>query len=224
MNVYLAGDSTMADYPTSSFPQTGWGQMLPHFFTKDVFTYNFAANGRSTKSFLAERRLKDIESRIQPHDYLFIQFGHNDSKPEAARRTEPFSTYQRNLETFIETARALKANPIFLTPIQRRKFNESGELLPTHGDYPVAMRETAKRQDVPLVDLTTLTTELLQAKGPEAAKQLFMWYDKSELSYFPEGVQDDTHLNQEGAKKIAELAANGLASLSTPLAEHILLK
>lgn len=36
--------------------------------------------GRSTKSFILENRLEYIKNNIKPGDYIFVQFGNNDSK------------------------------------------------------------------------------------------------------------------------------------------------
>ncbi|QAS52172.1 rhamnogalacturonan acetylesterase [Halobacillus litoralis] len=210
LQVFLTGDSTMAHYPTSHFPQTGWGQKLASFFTEDVIIQNKAMNGRSSKSFLAEGRLDEIKGMLQPGDYLFIQFGHNDSKPDKARKTHPFSSYQENLITFIEAARSMEAIPFLLTPIQRRRFNEDGTLQQTHGSYPEAMRQVAETHSVTLIDMTALTSRLLLDLGPGNSKELFMWLEEKASPNFPEGAQDDTHLNQKGAYHIARIVAESI--------------
>ncbi|SFJ49978.1 Lysophospholipase L1 [Halobacillus dabanensis] len=219
--IFLAGDSTMADYPSSSFPQKGWGQELSSFFSNEVHIQNKAMNGRSSKSFINEGRLEEIEKKLQPGDYLFIQFGHNDSKPEDARRTDPYSSYQDNLNTFIEAAKSKEAIPVLLTPIQRRKFTEEGTLHQTHGTYPAAMRQFAQTQSVTLIDLTALTSDLLLDLGPERSKQLFMWLNKNESPNFPEGAEDDTHLNQKGARQIAKMVAESIAQQQDPLSKYV---
>lgn len=219
--IFLAGDSTMADYPSSSFPQMGWGQELSAFFTEEISIQNKAMNGRSTKTFLAEGRLDEIKESLQPGDFLFIQFGHNDSKREEARGTDPFSTYQENLRTFIETAKSKGATPLLLTPIQRRKFEDDGTLQQTHGSYPTAMRQVAETESVGLIDMTALTSEFLLNLGPERSKQYFMWLDKTESANFSEGAKDDTHLNQAGARQIAKIAAEAIVQEDGPLSKYV---
>src|SRR6267378_3320879 len=55
--IFMIGDSTMADKPLiPAYPERGWGQMLPMYFTAEVRVENHAMNGRSSKSFLAEGR------------------------------------------------------------------------------------------------------------------------------------------------------------------------
>ena len=69
MTIYICGDSTAATYPPENAPITGWGQLLGDYLP-NVNVFNKAVGGRSTKSFLAEGRLTDIERTIQPGDLL----------------------------------------------------------------------------------------------------------------------------------------------------------
>ncbi|WP_173917211.1 rhamnogalacturonan acetylesterase [Halobacillus sp. Marseille-Q1614] len=221
INIFLAGDSTMADYPAAESPQTGWGQLLPLFLKSEAVVHNKAANGRSSKSFIEEGRLDDIKKQIAKNDYLLVQFGHNDSKPEESRRTKPFSTYQEYLNQYIKAAEQKGAHPLLLTPIQRRRFNSNGQILQTHGKYPDAMRQLAEELDVPLIDLTKITDDYLKSLGFESSKSFFMWLAPGQSTNFPDGVQDDTHLNEEGAKAVARLAAEEISNFSFPLAHYI---
>ncbi|UOQ93355.1 rhamnogalacturonan acetylesterase [Halobacillus shinanisalinarum] len=219
--IFLAGDSTMADYPSSSRPQMGWGQKLFSYFTDEVFIMNKAVNGRSSKSFLTEGRLQEINASLTEGDYLFIQFGHNDSKPDEHRRTDPYTTYQENLCTFIEATRSKGATPVLLTPIQRRKYLDEHTLEQTHGYFPDAMRELAYKHSVMLLDMTVKTTSLLLELGPELSKELFMWLKPGDSVNFPEGARDDTHLNERGAQKVASLVVNSLVEHNSPLKKWI---
>ena len=158
VDVYLVGDSTMADKPTpETNPERGWGQLLPHFFDEHVAIHNHAVNGRSTKSFIDEGKWGAVEHALKPGDYVFIQFGHNDEKVEdSARYAAPYTAYRKNLERFVAETRAKGATPILFTPIVRRKFNAQGTLEDTHGAYPLVVREVARDLNVALVDLQTL--------------------------------------------------------------------
>ena len=139
--LYIAGDSTAAQKYADAAPETGWGMALPFFLHKDLPVANHAVNGRSSKSFVDEGRLAVILRQIRPGDFLLIQFGHNDAKKEdPARYTEPWSTYQSHLRQYIDGARARGARPVLATSVERRKFDAAGKALPTHGDYPAAMR------------------------------------------------------------------------------------
>lgn len=201
---FLCGDSTMCDYGPEEAPRTGWGQALKSL-TKGVYVENCAASGRSSKSFVAEKRLNFVELCLRKGDKLLIQFSHNDEKPDVERATTSRVTYPEYLNMFIDAARRQGAEPILLTPIARRHFDENGTLLHTHGDYPAAMRDLASYRGVRLLDMEKATEELLTALGDEASKRLFNWQEKGHPNY-PDGVQDNSHLCLTGAVQLAQLA------------------
>ena len=128
--IFWAGDSTVKQNNYTSFPQTGIGQAFALFIKQSIRIENYAQNGRSTRSFIAEGRLDAIDKRIGEGDFLFIQFGHNDEKKQdPSRYTESFGSYQENLLKFIDVARKHGAHPVLITPLYRRKFNEDGRTL-----------------------------------------------------------------------------------------------
>lgn len=201
---FLCGDSTMADYAPSFAPMTGWGQAL-RGLAEGVFIENCAVCGRSSKSFIAEKRLNFIELCLRKGDKLFIQFSHNDEKPDVERATVARVTYPEYLGMYIDAARRQGAEPILLTPVARRHFDEQGALLHTHGEYPAAMRDLAAYRGVRLLDMEKATEELLTALGDEPSKALYNWQEKGHPNY-PDGVQDNTHLNFTGAVRYAQIA------------------
>jgi lysophospholipase L1-like esterase len=220
MKLFIAGDSTAATYPEDRSPMAGWGQMLPLYLDGDVQVVNEAMCGRSSKSFIDENRLQPIADAIGEGDYLFIQFGHNDQK-EDERRTEPSSTYKSYLTEYLQVARNAGAQPVLLTSVERRHFTEEGELKDTHGAYPAAMKELAQELEVPLLDIQALTRQLYVSFGPEDSKQLFTWLAPGEHPNYPEGVQDNTHFNEHGAKQVAALVAKEIAARPWTLAKHV---
>lgn len=189
---FLCGDSTMCDYAPEQAPMTGWGQALKAL-VDGAFVENCAMAGRSSKSFIAEKRLNFIELCLRKGDKLLIQFSHNDEKPDAERATDARMTYPKYLNMYIDAARRQGAEPILLTPIARRHFDENGTLKHTHGDYPAAMRDLAFYRGVRLLDMEKATEELLQTMGDDASKALF-------------NKGDNTHLCFTGAVRVARLA------------------
>jgi lysophospholipase L1-like esterase len=200
--LYIAGDSTAAQKYADAAPETGWGMALPFFLRKDLAVANHAVNGRSSKSFVDEGRLDAILALIRPGDLLLIQFAHNDEKTaDPTRYTEPWTTYQDYLRLYIDGARAKGARPVLVTPVERRKFDASGNAVPTHGEYPAAMRALAKEESVTLLDIQALSLALWQELGVEETKKYFNWTDTE---------QDNTHFNPPGAIAIARLVAREL--------------
>jgi lysophospholipase L1-like esterase len=221
--VYLVGDSTMAARPHSAPTlERGWGQMLGRYLDGRVRVRNAAVNGRSTKSFLAEGRWAAVRDSLRRGDYVLVEFGHNDQKlTDSSRYTNPYTAYRRNLARMVAEARARGATAVLLTPIARRHFNAQGTLEDTHGAYTLAVREVARDAGVPLVDLQLLTEDLIAAAGPERSKALFVWVAPGASPFYPDGRQDDTHLNAEGAAAVARLAARALRDAGLPLARHV---
>jgi lysophospholipase L1-like esterase len=201
---FLCGDSTMADYPPEVWPMTGWGTAL-RAMADGVFVENCAVCGRSSKSFVAEKRLSFVELCLRRGDKLLIQFGHNDEKMDVERATEARVTYPAYLGMYIDAARRQGAEPVLLTPIARRLFDENGVLKATHGEYPAAMRDLAAYRGVRLLDMEKATGDMLQQLGDEGSRALFNHQQPGHPNY-PDGVQDNTHLCLAGAVRMAQLA------------------
>jgi len=166
--IHLIGDSTMADKPLDDNPERGWGQLFPLFFTQDVQITNYARNGRSTKSFIDQGLWDEVYGNFKTDDWLFIQFGHNDAKQsDTSRYAEANTAYRANLIRFITEARAKGANPVLLTPVNRRKFSKNGEFIDLHSDYPKVVRKLAAEYHVPLIDLHASSLKYFSELGPE---------------------------------------------------------
>ncbi|WP_235991893.1 rhamnogalacturonan acetylesterase [Metabacillus schmidteae] len=219
-SIFIVGDSTASSYPEERAPQAGWGQVLNQFFTDDITIVNEAAPGRSSKSFITEKRLAGVEEQIKENDYLFIQFGHNDAKKDE-RFTDPFTDFKYYLKQYINVALEHKATPILLTPVQRRSFNEDGIFYETHGDYPEAILQLGKEENVPVIDLGKRSKEYLKNLGAKESKPIFLWLDVDEYNNYPAGLQDNTHFSEYGAKEIARLVVEGIRDLQLPIERYI---
>ena len=218
--IYTIGDSTMADkIKPNENPETGWCQVLPSFFDlNQVAIDNRAVNGRSTKSFIKEKRWDSVYNSLQPGDYVFIQFGHNDAKvADSTRYTNPHTSYRHNLIRFVTETRAKGAIPILFSSIARRNFNEQGVLIGTHGEYPLEVRLVAQEYQVPFIDLEYFSEQLEQSYGVEKSKELHLFFKAGEHPYYPEGKSDDTHLSRKGATEIATITVRELKKLNLGL-------
>ncbi len=205
MTIYICGDSTAATYAPERAPITGWGQVLGEFLP-GVEIVNKAMGGRSTKSFLADGRLVDIEKAIQPGDLLLIQFTHNDGSDLVWRHTDPHTSFAANLELFVDTARIHGANPVLMTPIPRNYWRE-GELIDAHGEYPDAIRRVAMKRGAPLLEITLEGMQALRDLGEAACKPLYMNFDAGLYPAYPDGSRDDTHTQIAGARLYARITA-----------------
>ncbi len=220
--VFLIGDSTMANKPNPADPERGWGQILPEFLDEKVIVQNHAVNGRSTKSFINEGRWKKVLEGLHKGDWVLIQFGHNDEKSQdTSRYAAPQTTYRENLTRFIKEARAKGANPVLITPVMRRKFTDKGQFEDTHGDYPAAVKAVAGEQKVPLIDLHAKSRQTIEKMGVEDSKKLFLWFTKGYYPTRKDGIKDDTHFSEYGARTMAILIAGGIKEEKLDLAKYL---
>lgn len=222
--IFWAADSTVQTNNITTYPQTGIGQVFSLYIKDGITVVNHAKNGRSTKSFMDEGRLKKIEEQIGAGDYLFIQFGHNDEKSEdPTRYTEPFSTFMENLEIYIDVARRHGAYPVLITPLERRCFVDEKHLgIGAHSDYVAAMKQTAQKCNVPLVDLYSLSRSELKRAGELGSRRWYMYFGAGEYKNYPEGKTDNTHLRYDGAVLYAGLIAKELEELGGHYKELLL--
>ena len=144
MKIFMMGDSTMKYNNILTYPQTGWGQVVELFVNEGVRVIDYAENGRSTKSFIAEGRFQRILDEMDKGDFVICQFGHNDEKKQdPSRYTDPNGSYVENLSYFYKEVLKKKCGFVLATSISRRIF-ENGKCQDTHLGYPQAMLKFAK--------------------------------------------------------------------------------
>ena len=204
--IYLLGDSTVCDQPSE--PYASWGQMLTRFLKPEVVVANNAESGESLRSSLAARRLDKVISTIRPGDYLLIQYGHNDEK-EKGEGVGAFTTYKADLKKFIAAARHKGATPVLITPVQRRTFDQQGRITNSHGDYPEAVRQVAREEQVGLIDLHLMSTHFYEALGPERSKLAFK-----------DG--DATHHNNYGSYELAKCVVEGIRTAKLEMVKYVI--
>jgi lysophospholipase L1-like esterase len=221
IKVFIAGDSTAANKEVKAYPETGWGMPFAYFFDSTVTVDNRAKNGRSTRTFISEGLWQKLIDDVHEGDYVLMQFGHNDESKEKTDRYTTPDEYKTNLARFITETRNKKAHPVLLTPVSRRQFDSTGHVRETHKVYSALVREVAKQYNVPFIDLDEKSRELFQKFGAENSKLLFMQLEPGEHPNYPEGRNDNTHFNELGARKIAQLVLGGIKELKLELADRI---
>ncbi len=220
IKVYLVGDSTMSIKQTDKYPETGWGMPFVYFFDESVTVENRAQNGRSTKSFIAEGRWKSVTDNLKSGDYVFIQFGHNDEvKTKKTYTTE--AEFKSYLGKYVKETLNAGAFPILITPVARRSFDAAGKVLETHQVYSEIVRTTAHEMNVPLIDLDRESMLLLQKMGVENSNLLFNKLEPGQNPNYPSGKDDNTHFNEYGARRMAELVLLEIKKLNLELAGRI---
>lgn len=197
VRLFIAGDSTAAEYGPERAPQAGWGQMLQSYLDPARFeVHNHAKGGRSTRSFIDEGRLDAIAAELGRGDVLLIQFGHNDAKFEdPTRYTDSDSDYPQLLMRYVQVARDKGATPVLVTPVARLLY-DFGSLLDTHARYTLAMQQLAAREHVALIDLNDRSTRWIRALGEQGARPYFLFVPEQNKA-------DGTHFSAAGATAMA---------------------
>lgn len=235
IKVWMAGDSTMQN--CSSACPCGWGSQFAPLFNANVTVVNSAVGGRSIQSWLYEASvgslgangecsltsqnydkrwtaMLDATTGMKPGDYLFIQFGINDTDAACPKHvgTALFKTY---LTTMAQAAKARGAQPIFVTPVSAI-ICSGNTAQPTRGRFVTATVEAAMAASVPLLDLHQLSIDRYNQLGfcPNDEN-----YDAGKVGDF--FCKDHTHFEAAGAKQIAGLVAGALATTAPPLAKYV---
>lgn len=208
VRIAMVGDSTMASYPNPPKDRPdlhGWGQVFGGFFGNRVEILNHAASGRSTKSFMAEKRWQKVLD-ARP-DYVFIQFGHNDQKDKTLA---PDGGYREYLVRYVDEAKKAGIKPVLVTPVARRTFRD-GQPATTLTPFADATKAVAKEKGVPVIDLHQLSLDLYAKLG-----------DESSAGFSPSST-DRTHFSKKGAEAIAGLVAQAIPK-SVPELANLLKK
>jgi rhamnogalacturonan acetylesterase len=221
--IYIIGDSTVRN---TNRPQCGWGEMIGEFFdSTQINISNQAMAGRSTRTFIKEKRWDKVMSTLTEGDYVIMQFGHNEgSKPDTSRggyrgvlrgtgdetvsltwkdsSVEVVHTYGWYLKKFIRDAKSKGARPIICSMIPRNQFDD-GKVKRANNDFGKWAKEVAESEDVFFIDLNAITADKYDVLGPDEVKKLFHG--------------DHTHTNVDGAKINAASVVQGIRNLSNEL-------
>ena len=219
--LYIIGDSTVRN---TNRPQCGWGEMIGELLdTSRVKVSNQAMAGRSTRTFVKEKRWEKVINAIQPGDYLIMQFGHNEgSKPDTSKGgyrgvlrgtgedsvslnwgdtlTEVVHSYGWYLRKFVREAKAKGGIPVICSMIPRNQF-DNGKVKRADKDFGKWAQEVAQQEGVFFIDLNAIPADKYDAMGPDQVKL-----------FFP---GDHTHTNEEGARVNAASVAEGIRLLKT---------
>ncbi|HRM56082.1 MAG TPA: rhamnogalacturonan acetylesterase [Prevotella sp.] len=218
--IFLCGNSTVVDQPYE--PWASWGQMIPRWFGPEVSISNNAESGLTAASFLGSYRLDKILTMMKKGDYVICEFGHNDQKEKMAGAGAWYN-FSYNLKVFIDKVRAKGGNIIFVTPTQRRRFDDAthSKILETHGDYPDAMRAVAKREGVPVIELHDMTRTFFETLGYENSKKALVHYPANTFPGQDKPLADNTHFNPYGAYEIAKMVVTGMKQLNLPIVKYL---
>ena len=205
VTLHLAGDSTVMTYAADS-AQEGWGQELPQFLLSKVKLDNQAIGGASVETFYTGR-WKNVMSNLKAGDYVMAAFGANDSGSVAGRHVDP-PAFQARFEVMAQEVMAKQATFIAVTPSALQEWSGGKEGNQRLGPYVAVLHTFAEAKGVKLADLNARSIEFLNQIGQEAAKEIYIGGDKA-------------HFTKKGATKMAELLADELVRIGSPLGAYV---
>ncbi len=229
--VWFTGDSTVKNTDKDKNGMWGLGSQAYTVFDKNKITcYNAAQAGRSTRTYLNEGRWDKVYNALQPGDYVFIQFGHNDIGgintdkergviPGASDTCHVYKsakdgTYELvysfgwYLKKFIDDVREKGATPILVSLTPRNEWS-NGKIERRNDTYGKWYRDVVSQTGVEFVDLHNIMADYLDKKCGCKAKA-----DK----YYN---HDHTHSSLLGAKTNAHNIAIGLKAIHSKLASYL---
>ncbi|MHA6723628.1 rhamnogalacturonan acetylesterase [Sphingomonas sp. RS2018] len=221
--ILIASDSTAMTYGAERYPQLGWGQMLTCGLQPGTDVINRAIGGRSTKSFIAEGRWDRLMAESRPGDTVLIQFGHNDASSNRPERFAPAATlYRDNLLRMIWEAKGRGLTPVLVTPPARRSF-QNGHPKADFAAYSAVMRDLVASTGVPVLDLEGRSLALLDTTGETKSREFYLHLTPADKAPgFPNGIDDDTHFSELGARRLADLVAAELKGAKLPVSDRVL--
>ena len=83
------------------------------------------------------------------------------------------------------------------------------------------MRQTAKEQNVALIDPNAMSKTLYEAWGPEISLRAFVHYPANTFPNQPEALKDNTHFSPYGAYELAKCVVMSIYNQHLPLARFI---
>ena len=223
--VFFTGDSTVKNSDKEEDGMWGMGSVAACAFdTTKVTLYNHAKAGRSTRTYLDEGRWDQVYNSIQPGDYVFIQFGHNDMGDinkkkaravingiadsshvyfmEPTRKYKVVYTFGWYLRKFVEDVREKGGTPILVSFTPRNKWTD-GKIERRKNCAALWTKQVAEETGTIFVDLHNLTADYLDKKG-----------EKKAAAYYK---RDHTHTSKKGAELNAKMLAKGLKAAGIDL-------
>jgi hypothetical protein len=125
------------------------------------------------------------------------------------------------LKEWIAEAHKREVTPVLVTSMHRRNFDSAGHVINTLSDYPEAMRQVAREENVSLIDLNAMSKVMYEAWGPEPSKNAFVHYAANTFPNQPEALKDNTHFNTYGAYELASCIVSSIVKQQLPLAKYI---
>jgi lysophospholipase L1-like esterase len=236
ITVWLAGDSTMQ--PCSSPCPCGWGSQFQPYFNPNATVVDNGVGGRSIQTWLYEsnvtttmangecvvspmtystrwQAMLDPTTGMKPGDYLFVEFGINDTDATCPRHVGT-ALFQTLLGTMAQAAKDRGAQPIFLT--STNAIICTGSTCPPNRAFGPETKAAGMADNVPVIDLTQLTADFYTSLGLCPNDGNYMSTTTLLGRFF---CDDHTHFEAYGASQVAGVVAKALRDQNIGLAAYL---
>lgn len=220
--IYVIGDSTVKNgRGDGAGGLWGWGDPLIQFFdTNRINIENYALGGTSSRTYRTKGLWDEVLRKLQPGDYVLMQFGHNDAGPinddfrargtfdGISEKTEEINnlltgerevvhTYGWYLRQYIIEAKEKGAIPVVMSPIPRNEWKDE-QVLRNDKSYGEWAREVANFEEVEFINLNEKMAMAMEAMGEDSVIGNYFF------------KRDHTHTSAKGAVLAASLIVEGL--------------
>jgi len=197
--------------------------MAQYFDQDQIKVQNHALGGTSSRTFQTYGLWEKVREKLEPGDYVIMQFGHNDSSPlddnHRARGTirsagteaeeiynpitkkyETVFSYGQYLKKIITDTKAAGATPIVCSLIPRNSWND-GKVNRSDDSYCLWAKQAAAAREAYFIDLNKIIADGYDKLGEEYVKDHFF------------NDTDHTHTIKEGAEYNAKAVVTGIETL-----------
>lgn len=235
--LYIIGDSTVKNgQGDGAGGLWGWGDFIPQFVdTSKMHVENHARGGTSSRTFRTLGLWAPVLEKIKPGDYVFMQFGHNDSgninNDHRARGTlngigdeteeidnllthqhEIVYTYGWYMRQFIQEVKSKGGIPVIFSPIPRNDWT-NGKLPRNNSDsYGQWAKEVAEEEKIQFIDLNERMAAALEEIEEENVIEVYFF------------KRDHTHTTAKGAALTASLVVDEIKKATNLKFSKYLLK
>jgi lysophospholipase L1-like esterase len=230
ITVWLVGDSTMQNCQGSG--QCGWAAEFQQYLGPNATVSNQARGGRSIQTWIwgdpnvsktatdanGECQVIDTSTYsdnlttmldptkgMQPGDWVYVAFGINDASAGCNRHVGS-ALFQSDLDFMAKTIRSKGANPIFGTSTSGQSCQGSTNV-PNRAFGPET-KAAGAADDVPVIDLTTLSVALYNSLKLCPSGSSTFWFD-------------GTHFKTDGATQVAGVVAQAIKDQGIGLAAYL---
>ena len=155
-----------------------------------------------------------------------VQMGHNDRKTDEYYYTNPETSYKENLAKYAAVAKAKGAHLIFVTPPVCLRIIGDYEGFDYEGNgsgiglYADAMKEFAQENNLPVIDLYSISMNKFNELGVEYCRENIFMYNQIATGS-DDICKDGVHFREFGARMLAQFITESIKEQGIVMSEFV---